>query len=114
MLLLGSLQACEVGAYTFIEMQMLDKIHSMHLKQVRLSDGSDSHRQTTQSCNHDCQTENEAAYRAFDHLFTGCIMYSVVISGAQGVNMNDDDGGSTIAGWESMGHGWGTDVAGLR
>lgn len=67
----------------------------MHLKQVRLSDGSDPHRQRTQSCNHDCQTENKAAYSEFDHLFTGCIMHSVVIIGAQGVNMNDDDGGSS-------------------
>lgn len=44
MLLLGSHQAHDVGAYAFFEMQMLDKIHSTWLKQVRLSDRSDSRR----------------------------------------------------------------------
>lgn len=90
--MLGSHQAYDAGAYTFIEIQMLDKIHSVHLKQVGLSDGSDSHRQRTQSYNHDCQTENKAAYSTFDHLFTGRTMYSVITIGAQGVNLNDDGG----------------------
>lgn len=44
MLLLGSHQAHDVGAYAFFEMQMLDKIHGTWLKQVRLSDRSDSRR----------------------------------------------------------------------
>jgi len=73
MLLLGNHQAHDVGACVFFEMQMLDKMHCTWLKQVRLSDGSDSHRQITQSYNHVCETENKAT--GFDLVFEGCTVF---------------------------------------